>query len=208
MPTTKMEGGEYYHFGLAKGLLSRLKCLTLPTDLHTLKLQFNIDGLPLFRSSKVQFWPILALVNCDYSKSPFIVGLFCGISKPKSVFEYLNPFIKDLTDLLANGIIYCGRKFQVIVSSFVCDAPARAFIKMTKAHNGYSGCDKCCQLGEWKNKMTYPETNAKPRTDEDFDAMLDEEHHLGQKLSPFKWHSKNGLDVPIRLYAPLLFRCH
>ncbi len=89
VPTTKMDGGEYYHFGLAKGLLSRLKCLTLPTDLHTLKLQFNIDGLPLFRSSKVQFWPILALVNCDYSKSPFIVGLFCGISKPKSVFEYL-----------------------------------------------------------------------------------------------------------------------
>lgn len=32
--------------------------------------------------------------------------------------------------------------------------------------------------------MTYPETNAKPQTDEDFDAMLDEEHHLGQKLSP------------------------
>lgn len=179
-----MEGGEYYHFGLAKGLLSRLKCLTLPADLYTLKLQFNIDGLPLFKSSKVQFWPILALVNCDYTRSPFIVGLFCGISKPKSVFEYLSTFVEDLEHLLTNGIVYGSKKLKVIVSSFVCDAPARAFVKHIKAHNGYSGCDKCCQVGEWKNKMTYPETNVKLRTDADFDAMLDDEHHLGQMPSP------------------------
>lgn len=173
VPTTKMEGGKYYHFVLAKGLLFRLKCLTLPASLCTLKLQFNIDGLPLFKSSKVQFWLILALVNCDYNNEAFIVGLFCGISKPKSVFEYLRTFIIDLTQLLANGIICDSRKFEVIASSFVCDAPARAFVK-----NGYFGCDKCCQVGEWKNKMTCPETNVKKQTYADFDAMLDDEHHL------------------------------
>lgn len=100
-----MEGGEYYHFGLANGLMSRLKSLTLPANLNTLKLQFNIDGLPLFRSSRLQFWPILAMVNVDYT---FLVGLFCGLSKPKSASEFLGPFIKDLNDILKRGIIYLG----------------------------------------------------------------------------------------------------
>ncbi|KAF3834387.1 hypothetical protein F7725_012284 [Dissostichus mawsoni] len=71
--TTQMQGGEYYHFGLVQGILSRLKCLSLPVSLRTLTLQFNIDGLPLFKSSRLQFWPILAILKCDYTKSPFIV---------------------------------------------------------------------------------------------------------------------------------------
>ena len=63
--TEKMEGGEYYHFGLATGLMSKLKSLKLPANLTTIKLQFSIDGLPLFRSSRTQFWPILATINVD-----------------------------------------------------------------------------------------------------------------------------------------------
>lgn len=31
VPTTKIEGGEYFHFGLVKAVLSRLSCLSLPT---------------------------------------------------------------------------------------------------------------------------------------------------------------------------------
>ncbi|KAL6491397.1 hypothetical protein MHYP_G00017420 [Metynnis hypsauchen] len=76
------------------------------------------------------------------------------------------------------------RSFQVLLSAFVCDAPARAFVKHVKAHNGYYGCDKCTQAGVWKNKMTFPDIAVKPRTDADFAAMVDEDHHLKQKLSP------------------------
>ena len=90
--TVKIDGGDYYHFGLIKGVLSRLACLKLPRTLNILTLQFNIDGLPLFRSSKLQFWPILACITCDYTKTPFPIGIFCGLSKPKSVFQYLQKF--------------------------------------------------------------------------------------------------------------------
>ena len=154
--TTQMQGGEYYHFGLVQGILSRLKCLSLPVSLRTLTLQFNIDGLPLFKSSRLQFWPILAILKCDYTKSPFIVGIFCGLSKPKCVVEYLQQFISDLKNVLANGVVHNGNRLKVVVSSFVCDAPARAYVKNIKSHNGYSGCDKCDQHGLWRKKMTYP----------------------------------------------------
>ena len=183
--TTQIQGGEYHHFGLVQGILSRLKCLTLPVNLTALTLQFNIDGLPLFKSSRLQFWPILAMLKCDYTKSPFIVGIFCGLSKPKCVVEYLQTFIDDLRNVLANGIVHNGKQLIVQVSSFVCDAPARAFVKNVKSHNGYSGCDKCDQEGVWRNhKMTFPETNVRLRTDSSYCDMIDEEHHLRQKLSP------------------------
>lgn len=182
--TIKMEGGEYYHFGLAKGILSCLKSLILPEQLKIVKVQFNLDGLPLFKSCTLQFCLILAIVNCDYTKHPFLIGLYCGMKKPKCIFEFLKPFIDDLADVLMDGIVYNGQNILVEVSSFVCDAPARAFVKIIKSHNGYSGCDKCVQVGEWQNKMTYPETDAKLRTDSDFNHMIDEDHHLNQKLSP------------------------
>lgn len=70
------------------------------------------------------------------------------------------------------------------VCSFICDAPARAFIKNIKSHNGYSGCNKCIQVREWHNKMTYPEINSRLRTDTDFNSVTDEDHHLNQTLSP------------------------
>ena len=182
VPTKKMEGGEYYHFGLATGLMSRLKSLTLLAN--TVWMQFNVDGLPLFKSSRLQFWPILATVNVDHTRSPFLVGLFCGHSKPKSLSEFLGPFIADLRDILEKGILHNGQQILVKVSLFVCDAPARAFLKNIKGHNGYSGCDKCIQVGEWEGKIVFPEVNAKLRTDEDFNSMVDEDHHLGQTPSP------------------------
>ncbi|XP_049332101.1 uncharacterized protein LOC125799437 isoform X1 [Astyanax mexicanus] len=182
--TRKVGNGEYYHFGLEQGIHQKLKSLKIQSSLQGLKLQFNIDGLPLFRSSRTQLWPILCLADCDYSKSPFLVGLYCGVTKPASVFDYLADFVKDLTNVLEHGIDYNGKQLEVSVSAVVCDAPARAFVKNIKSHNGYSGCDKCMQVGKWHNKMTYPETNARPRTDSNFCAMADEEHHLEGKLGP------------------------
>jgi len=42
-----------------------------------LNLQFNFDGLPLFKSSSMELWPILCLIT-NISCTPFVVGLYCG----------------------------------------------------------------------------------------------------------------------------------
>ena len=62
-------------------------------------LQTNIDGLPLFKSSNLQFWPILGMVDNMPSKSPFIVGLFCGVKKPSVVSEFVKDFTSDMSIL-------------------------------------------------------------------------------------------------------------
>ncbi|XP_060785073.1 uncharacterized protein LOC132891481 isoform X2 [Neoarius graeffei] len=180
VPLQTVGNGEYFHFGLAKGILSKLSTIHLPDVIQTIRVQFNIDGLPIFKSTRLQFWPILALIDCDYTRTPFLVGIFCGPGKPSNVFDYLTQFVKDLSDLLCNGVTFGGRKLRVAISSFICDAPARAFVKQIKCHNGYSGCDKCHQTGIWQKKMAYPETDVRLRSDEEFENMVDEDHHINR----------------------------
>lgn len=55
--------------------------------------------------------------------------------------------------------------FKVEFHSFVCDAPARAFIKGIKCHSGYSSCEKCTEHGIYAGKVIFPSTDAPLRTD-------------------------------------------
>lgn len=79
--------GQYHHFGIEKGILLALKSLKPLTAGDQIVMQFNIDGLPLFKSSAVDFWPILSLIKQAGSK-PFLVGLYCGQKKPLDVVVF------------------------------------------------------------------------------------------------------------------------
>lgn len=81
-----IEGGQYYRFGLIHYLTAALKTITFSDSLIRLSIQVNIDGLPLFKSSLVQFWPILCRVSQPFSTEPFIVGLFCGGKKNLTMY--------------------------------------------------------------------------------------------------------------------------
>ena len=172
-------GGEYCHFGLADGIKQHMKSYGLPSESY-IELQINIDGLPLFKSSQLQVWPILCcMCNSSTTKDPFVVGIFSGNGKPGNLEEFLRKFVDEVILLLENGICYCDRIYDVVLNCFVCDAPARAFIKNIKGHSGYYGCEKCIQEGEYHKKMTFPLTNALLRSDESFARMEQEEHHKG-----------------------------
>jgi len=40
---------------------------------------------------------------------------------------FLNDFVNELSFLLENGFEYSGIRYNVMIYSFVCDAPARAY---------------------------------------------------------------------------------
>jgi hypothetical protein len=169
-------GGEYVHFGIRRNIEDLVNKGHLKTD-NILELQFNIDGLPLFKSSSLSIWPILCMVRQSISTGPFAVGIFSGGSKPKNLEAYLEEFVAEVTHIVKNGLSISGANFAVNIHSFVCDAPARSFLKNVKGHSGYFGCDKCKQEGEYHGKLTFPETTAAARTDDEFDRMQDTEHH-------------------------------
>lgn len=72
-------GGSYLAIGVATQLKKFSDYVALP---EKLSLDVNIDGLPLFRSSKTQLWPVLLRLKNVYSCPVFPVGIYMGRSKP------------------------------------------------------------------------------------------------------------------------------
>ncbi|XP_031328433.1 uncharacterized protein LOC116159566 isoform X1 [Photinus pyralis] len=178
--TRNFVNGEYCHLGLVEGLKKQIvkhNCHNLiPTSLA---LNFNIDGIPLFKSNRMQLWPILCSIF-KFENDPFAVGIFAGSSKPTPIEEYLENFVSELKDLLERGFTFNKIHYTVTVRSIVCDAPARAFLKCIKSHSGYSSCDKCTVAGDYYNgRVILKELDCPKRTDESFCNKVDEDHHTG-----------------------------
>jgi len=144
-------GGTYKQFGLENGIRCFLN-YHVDLQLTELKVKVNVDGLPLFKSSSTQFWPILCAVN---NYKPFLVTLFCGTSKPSSVTDFLSDFLLEFQQLQQTGFEYRGVVLPVSLYAFICDAPARSFLKCIKFHTGYFSCERCTIKGEWHNRIVF-----------------------------------------------------
>lgn len=174
-------GGQYLYFGLESGILKI--CSQYPDDFsrenHVL-LNFNIDGLPLFKSSNVQIWPILCSVK---RFQPFIVAVFCGNEKPNSVSDFMSEFLEELTRLQQDGIAFKDETLNVKVNAFICDAPARAFLKCIKGHTGYNSCERCTIKGQYVNHRVVfnhqSQENVSSRTEEEFNRQSYSSHQSG-----------------------------
>jgi len=94
----------------------------------------------------------------------------------------LNTFVEEFLIIKDQGITYNGHTVCCHISAFVCDSPARSFIKNVKGHTAYSSCERCVQSGIWDGKMTFPEVSAQKETYIAFDEICDEEHH--KNISP------------------------
>lgn len=68
-----------------------------------------------------------------------VIAIWCGVQKPNNLNEYLSPFVEELNTLLENGIIINGQHIYIAVRCFICDSPARAFMKgkLQIKHNIY-----------------------------------------------------------------------
>ncbi|CAI6343825.1 unnamed protein product [Macrosiphum euphorbiae] len=176
--------GSYIHLGLENMILPILKKFNalIYTPNKILKIGINLDGLPLSRSSKSQLWPILIeFTNCNLlSEYVLPIGIFHGNTKPKSIHEFLNPFLSDLLILLNSGLNVDGNIYQFEVGHIVCDSPAKSFLLNVKAFNAYFGCTSCTQEGSYiNNRMAFLEIESPLRTDISFRSKTQEEYHKG-----------------------------
>lgn len=168
--------GEYVYFGLERGLSY------VNNEIHStnmLELQVNIDGVKLFKSSIKSMWPILAKIRFDPDiYKPFVVAAYIGNSKPKSVNEFLKDFIRDINSLQNTGVVINENQFRVKLQCFICDTPARSYLKCTKGHNSQHGCERCLVKRQTINKIpTYVDINCTKRSDKSFRQFSDVEHH-------------------------------
>jgi len=83
----KVDPGFYCHLGIANGIRKVIIDSVLP---RCLNIQFNVDGLPIHKSSNRQLWPILGCIVGH--TEVFDVGIYEGDSAPQDV----NTFLQDI----------------------------------------------------------------------------------------------------------------
>lgn len=170
-----IDGGKYLHIGLMHHLKKMSNTVDVP---ETISIDINIDGLPLYRSSKAQPWPILIRVNNVKSQPVFPIEVFYGHSKPKSCDEFLCMFVDDLCHYMDNGLEVDGKYINLNIRAVICNAPARAFIAGTPSHVSRHGCMKCTQIGlKIDNVLTYSTASGTLITDNDFVVRKYPNHH-------------------------------
>ena len=182
--------GHFAYFGLEENIIKYCHIDdTVDTGTSVIKLDINIDGVPVFKSRNTSFWPILCsssnskATKYPQNTSPFIVGIFYGKNKPE-INHYLDKFISELDHLLKNEIPIGIKHFDVEIRAIIADAPARSYLKQIKTHGGYYACDRCTVKGVYKNNsVSYEILNCTKRTDESFRNKAQPEHHIG--TSPF-----------------------
>lgn len=173
------DGSEFVYFGMTKYLQS-----VINPNFHRdgiIHLILNVDGLQIFRSSSRQFWPILCKIHSNSEVyEPFPVAIYSGKNKPSDLEQYLNNFIDEINQLQNEGISVDNHLLQVRIKAFICDTPARAFLKCIKGHGGYWACERCTVRGERLERRTiYPNEDCQARTDTSFRQQSNPEHHTG-----------------------------
>ncbi|KAG5881358.1 hypothetical protein JTB14_037100 [Gonioctena quinquepunctata] len=158
----QMGSGTFYYFGLRSGTTKIFK--KYRDNNLSYSLDFNVDGLPIHKSTKESFWPILCKVAEYSDEHPFPVAIYSGPVKPPLESFFLK-FVTELKMYLSDGLSINDIVLNISCRYFCCDTPARSFIKNTKGHNAYEGCDKCQVEGQYLNhKMTFPNLRAHLRS--------------------------------------------
>lgn len=182
--TRKVDPGSYFHLGINNGLNSMFKHIDLIHVPDIIEVGINIDGLPLFKSSSDQLYPILCLVNnVKIKPNVFSIGIYHGLEKPKDFNDFLSDFVEEATQLTTDGLLIKEKHVKFKINMFLFDAVAKASILYIKGHSGYSSCTKCTQEGDYIcNRVCFPDLNFTKRTDFDFIAQTDPDHHVGKSI--------------------------
>jgi len=177
--------GHYIHFGIASTLKRFIQIYSNKfIKGNEIKLNINIDGLPLSKSSGSQFWPIMASIeDIDVYTLPFIISIYHGMCKPNDANDFLLDFVNDFILLSSTGIIVSNKKYTITLNAILCDAPAKSFITYTKGHTGYFSCSKCIQEGDFvRNRVVFSEIHNMLRTNDTFKNRIHVEHHTGDSI--------------------------
>ncbi|XP_053594757.1 uncharacterized protein LOC128667673 [Microplitis demolitor] len=176
--------GKFLYYSIEQAITDRLFHIDISKIPPTLDLYINVDGLPISKSSKSEFWPILGKVlNISCFAEPFVIAIYHGIGKPSSLDQYLQKFCKEYLSLNKEGFIYKNHKVKISIKGFLADTPAKNFLRSFCGHT--SRCGECIQTGKTVNHCRiFLETNSPLRTDNHFRINVPEQYK--SKKSPLE----------------------
>lgn len=126
---------------------------------NDITLQWNSDGVQLFKSSMSSIWPILVTINeLPYRlrrQHILLAGIWFDTSTKANMNIFLQPFVDELIDLHNNGFItttFMHKDEAICIKVHTLVAPvdsiARPMIQNMKQFNGKYGCSYCYNKGK------------------------------------------------------------
>lgn len=181
--------GKYFYFGIAHGLSNQLSSNVYKDS--EIKVLVHIDGMPIYKNSRAQLWPILLKIyNKKYECTPFVAAIFYGDSKPNDVTQFLFDFVQECKTLMHDGLIIQMKTYSFQIFAVVADRQARAYIKSIIGPTEFCACERCEVEGNTVDrKRVYPEINCPLRTKASFKDKRQEHHHKTGSLTSL-------LDIP------------
>jgi len=119
---------------------------------------FNIDGMPIFKSSKKSNWPVLLCINELFPSERFKHVLLCvlwiGSKEPTPQMNtFLKQFVEEAIQLSEEGIVIDNGQRQIIfkLAPMCCivDSVARPIVQNRLQYNGYHSCSWCYAHGKY-----------------------------------------------------------
>ena len=172
--------GIYWHNRFVRILKKHLLLYDGLPDI--LELELSTDGISLSWNDPIQYWPIQYRVLNIENLKPLIAGIFRGPEKPKDANLFFEAFLEEVEEAKRlGGILVKNRRIPFQFKRFIGDAPARALVLNHKSHNSSRPCSKCNVTGyRYENRvMVYLGIDHKKRTNDEYAALLDEDHHKG-----------------------------
>lgn len=120
--------GKFWYHSIQSCLLHSIFA-NWPHDI-TLGVNFNMDGLQLYQSSTLEFWPIIMNIAEMPEVKTMIIAIYYGRGKPPSSEQFLRRFTTEFNELHTNGMQTSkGATVKIRLNAIICDAPAKAFVK-------------------------------------------------------------------------------
>ncbi|KAK3928352.1 Valine--tRNA ligase [Frankliniella fusca] len=174
-------GAEFWYNGIKKNL-DTFDLRQYLQKFNRITLDINMDGLPLFKSSKMKFFPILGSLVGTHNE-PFVIALHFGVGEPTCGEDFLPDFVREVNYLQQHGYEYENTLYPFEIRHYIMDAIARQLVKCIKSHVGFSSCEKCCVVGVTvESRRTFLDLNQPKRTDQSFQNQDDPAHHTGVSL--------------------------
>ena len=180
-----ISGMQYYYFGVEDQIRLNIHTNYKEFNSPEINISINIDGIPIYKSTKESCWQILVSCNIE-PQTVFPIAITYGknASTKPSNDDFLRDMVDELKVLMRDGIFIFDKCRKLNIYSFTCDSPARSMIKNVKGHAGFYSCDRCEIKGERiNNRMVFlDEDDIQMRTDHSFRCQRNENHHKGDTI--------------------------
>ncbi|XP_033217303.1 uncharacterized protein LOC117173044 isoform X1 [Belonocnema kinseyi] len=127
-------------------------------NVKNISFSWYTDGVPIFKSSKVGFWPLYLTINefpyeIRFKKKTILAGLWFGNKKPNANY-FVYKFRQQFENIFHRGIqielpnINHTITVRGVLLRGACDLPAKAQFLNFVQFNSENGCPTCHCTGE------------------------------------------------------------